>query len=264
MKFTYYTIIGKDLNLFKGHVENVKTYAGFDRLSCEKEFLVIVYTNSNITIDTTESILNYCEDNNIRTVVYREPATNFLNNLYTCWNLGYENSSDGLVFRGGSDQIFSKDSFISLYDEAVKLEGKKVVLQANTIENSVKLNKIGAISRHFVEDFGGTFDTFDYQAFESFCLRINDNVTEQLIDINTALLLWNKPTNIKTSLGIIDRVDGCSWLMTKEEWQIYGPLPPIENGVTGDVIIHDRMQQAGYVEYIVRDCITYHFVQGER
>ena len=38
MKFTYYTIIGKDLNLLKGHVQNIKEYAGFDKLECEKEF----------------------------------------------------------------------------------------------------------------------------------------------------------------------------------------------------------------------------------
>ena len=34
-------------------------------------------------------------------------------------------------------------------------------------------------------------------------------------------------------------------------------------GITGDVVIHDRMQTAGYENYIVRDCVTYHFVRGE-
>ena len=36
-----------------------------------------------------------------------------------------------------------------------------------------------------------------------------------------------------------------------------------ENWITGDVVIHDRMQTAGYENYLVRDCITYHFVRGE-
>ncbi len=31
-EFTYYTIIGKDLDLFKSHVENIKNYAGFEKL----------------------------------------------------------------------------------------------------------------------------------------------------------------------------------------------------------------------------------------
>ena len=84
MKFTYYTIIGKDVNLRKGHVENVREYAGFDKLTCEKEFLVIVYKNANIPQSTTDSILDYCANNDIRTHVYDEPTTVFLNNLYAC------------------------------------------------------------------------------------------------------------------------------------------------------------------------------------
>jgi len=86
----------------------------------------------------------------------------------------------------------------------------------------------------------------------------------ELVDIEFALRRWGHPTPLKTSLGMVNRVDGCSWLMTKDDFNKFGPLPPIENGVTGDVIIHDRLQTAGYKEYIVRDCVTYHFVMGER
>ena len=264
MHFTYYTIIGKDLNLLKGHVENIKNYAGFDSLECEKEFLIIVYKNKNIPVETTNEILLYCYENSIKTFVYNEPTTIFLENLYACWNLGYELAKDGLVFRGGSDQVFSKDSFVSLYNEAIKLKDEKVILQANTIENSVKIKQLGCVSRHFTESFGCTFDDFNYTLFEEFCKEINSGVNDQLVDIDTALSCWQKPTSLGTSLGNINRVDGCSWMMTKKEWELYGPLPTIENGVTGDVIIHDRLQKSGYVEYIVKDCITYHFVQGER
>ena len=79
--FTYYSIIGRDIDLLKGHVENVKNYAGFDRLTCEKEFLMIVYKNSSISDSVTSDILSFCEDNNIKTHVYEEPNNNFLTNL---------------------------------------------------------------------------------------------------------------------------------------------------------------------------------------
>jgi len=59
------------------------------------------------------------------------------------------------------------------------------------------------------------------------------------------------------------RTDGCSWLQEKRLWQKYGPMPTLTRGVTGDVIIHDRYQRAGVPNYLVGDCITYHFVRGE-
>jgi len=267
MKFTYYTIIGKDLELLKGHVENVKEYAGFDKLTCDKEFLIIVYKNKNIPTNVTDVLLEYCANNGIRTVLYDEPTDSFLDNLYRSWNLGYEHATDGYVFRAGSDQVFSKDSFPKLYEAALKLRvgfgDTKIILQANTIENKTRIISTGAGSRHFCEDFGFTFQSFDYAAFENFIASINKGVPE-IVDIATALGHWGHPTPLPTSLGMVNRVDGCSWLMTKEDFNKYGPLPPLENNVTGDVIIHDRFQKAGYQSYIVRDCITYHFVRWER
>lgn len=265
MKFTYYTIIGKDLNLLKGHITNIKEYAGFNKLTCEKELLVIVYKNSKIPPAITDSILEYCKSEGIKTFIYDEPTTSFIDNLYACWNLGYEHSDDGYVFRGGSDQVFSKDSFVALYEQAEKLrkDGKKVILQANTIENSTRLREIGAISRHFSVDIGNNFENFNYPAFEEVNRSINKQVTEELVDISTALRVWGKPTALQTSIGVINRVDGCSWLMTKEEFKKFGPLPTLVNGITGDVLIHDSMQRAGYDELIVRDMITYHMVRGE-
>jgi hypothetical protein len=262
MKFTYYTIIGKDLDLLKGHVNNVKHYAGFDDLKCDKEFIVVVYSNKNIPQSITDSILSFCTENDLHAFIYDEPTTSFMDNLYACWNLGYELSFDGYVFRAGSDQVFSKNSFVHLYDQAEKLRGAKVILQANTIENSIRIKEINANSRHFCEDFGNTFQTFDYSSFEKFNESINKDMPD-LVDIDTALRCWGHPTIFNTSLGMINRVDGCSWLMTKNDFVQFGPLPVIQNGVTGDVIIHDRLQHAGYTEFIVRDCITYHFVRGE-
>ena len=261
--FTYYTIIGKDLSLPSGHVKNIKEYAGFDRLPCEKEFLVIVYKNKKIPEQTTSEILDYCDSQNLRTYIYEEPTESFLHNLYACWNLGYSEAKDGWVFRGGSDQVFSKDSFLHLYEQASKIDDE-TILQANTIENAHKLTQLGVSnSRHFTEEFGNDFETFSYEKFERFCEDINRDVNEELLDIQTSLGYWGHPTEFHSSLGVIDRTDGCSWLMSRKHFESHGPMPPIERGVTGDVIIHDRFQSAGFKNFITRDCITYHFVQGE-
>lgn len=263
MKFTYYTIIGKDLNLLKGHIDNVKNYAGFDELSCEKEILIIIYTNKNIPQSTTDSIISFCEENYLSYHIYNEPHNVFIENLYKCWNLGYELSTAGYVFRGGSDQFFSKNSFVELYNQAEKLRieqpHKKFILQANTVENKNR----SPLSRHFIEFFGDSFENFQIKNFEEFVQHINKDITEEILNIENSLKYWGKPTRLITSLGSIDRVDGCSWLMTKEDWNIYGPLPVIINNITGDVLIHDRLQLAGYEEYIVKNCVTYHFVRGE-
>jgi hypothetical protein len=266
MRFTYYTIIGKDPKMLQGHLNNVKSYAGFDRLECEKELIVIVYRNKKIPKEVTENIVDICNKENVTVVYYDEPHDRFLENLYNSWNLGYEASKDGFVFRGGSDQVFNKDGFISLHNVAMEEKSKnnKIVLQAQTIEDKTVCNQQKYVSRHFMEDFGSTFDTFNYVKFEEFCNRINRGVDKKVLTIDECLSLWGKPTILKTQLGKINRVDGCSWLMTKEEWLKYGPLPAIERNITGDVVIHDRMQRDGYIEYLVKDCITYHFVRGER
>ena len=70
--FSYYTIIGKDLNLFKGHIDNVKKYAGFDKLQCDKELITIVYKNKNIPEEVTSEILEYCDNEEISTFLYEE------------------------------------------------------------------------------------------------------------------------------------------------------------------------------------------------
>lgn len=272
MKFTYYTIIGKDLNLFRGHVENIKKYAGFDRLTCEKQFLTIVYRNAKIPAHVTESILKYCQDNGIEYYVYDEPNDpsrgqhdNFIHNLYRCWNLGYEKATGDLIFRGGSDQVFSYDSFPALYNAYMENSkvNKNIILQANTIENLSMIRQIGADSRHILKDFGNSFADFNYKAFEDFLKVINNQIPKSIVNIHEALLYWQRPKDFQTSLGVVRRCDGCSWLMTKEDYEKFGPIPVFESGYTGDVVIHDKFQKAGYKDYIVKDCVTYHFVRGE-
>ena len=269
MHFTYYTIIGKNLKLFQSHVQNIKIYSGFDSMPCDKEFLIIIYKNSSIPESTTQSILDFCKEENIRPVIYDEPDSNFLNNLYFSWNLGYQESKEGYVFRSGSDQVFSKDSFLYLYEAAEKLRTtgyEKFILQANTIENLTALNKIGATSRHFAIDLGGTFEEFDYKTFEDLIASFEKKIPKEidLIDIETALKYWKKPTKLQTTLGIIDRVDGCSWLQMKSDWEKHGALVPINaQGITGDVTYIDELQRQNYKMYIPRNVHTYHFVRGE-
>jgi hypothetical protein len=259
MNFTYYTIIGRDAHLLKGHLDNIVNYAGFSKLECDKKLLVVVYRNSKISPEVTEEIVKVCDEYGAEVAYYDEPDDNFLTNLYACWNLGYEKALDGFVFRGGSDQVFSEDSFLSLYDQAMSLKDQNFVLQANTIENADRnLN-----SRHIVASLGDSFDTMDMEAFESLCGLLIRNAVKPLLTLQDSLQLWNRPYGFTSTLGSINRTDGCSWLMKRSDWVEHGPLPAVEAGVTGDVVIHDRMQRAGYVSYITRDCITYHFVRGE-
>ena len=259
MKFTYYTIIGRDPSLLEGHLKNVTEYAGFNDLKCDKKLLVIVYTNSSIPQTTTDEVLTICEKYGAETVLYPEPTSSFINNLYACWNLGYAHALDGMVFRGGSDQVFSKNSFVSLYNDRLSCDNEKVILQANTIENANR--NLG--SRHLLAFLGDTFESFSYEGFETLCDGINKNANKPLLSLSESLELWNRPLGFTSSLGQINRTDGCSWLMTKKDWEEHGPIPVIENGITGDVVIHDRFQIAGYESYITRDCVTYHFVRGE-
>jgi hypothetical protein len=260
---TYYTIIGKDLDLIKAHIKNVKEYAGFNALTCEKEILIVQYHNKNTTSVEYEITEWLRTQPDVRVVHQHEDKDTFIENLYDGWNLGYYHSQNGLVFRGGSDQVFSKDSFPAMLKAYESIpEGEKITLQANSMECASKLAEIGCTSRHFAQDFGTTFEDFDYDRFESFIANINYKVPETL-SIMQALHAWGKPTAFQSSLGVINRCDGLSWLMTKADWEKYGPMVPLTDGVTGDVTMHDKMQLDGYNMLIVRDCMSYHLIRGE-
>lgn len=270
MKFTYYTIIGKDPYLIKGHLNNIRFHAGFDQLDCPKQIIVVVYKNSKIPKEITEEILDICTQNNAKIVIYDEPTTNFLDNLYRCWNLGYEHSDDGWVFRSGSDQAFNKDSFPKLYDVAMREREKnsKILLNSNTIEHSVRAMSKGNISRHIIANFGDNFKNFNVDAFEKFCAELNKNVKEELLTVDQSYSYWRKPTGFCSTVSAWhNRTEGCSWLITKKDWEEYGPMIPLtyysRGQITGDCLLHDKLQIVGYKDYLTRDCITYHFFRGE-
>ena len=265
MKFTYYTIAGKNPKLIRDHLKHVKVVAGFDALPCEKELIVVVYCPQKIDFETHQAVLAAVEEAGASVHIFMEPDSVFLTNLYACWNLGYELADDGWVFRAGSDQVFNTDAFVHLYQvaEAQRQVEPWTIFQAQTFENAGYMRQSGMTSRHMVYEGGDGFDEFSQVAFDDHLRSVNAGVEKSLLNIAECLEAWGHPTQFQSSLGLIDRTDGCSWLMTKQDWLDHGPLPPMEGGVTGDVMIHDRLQRAGYDNLLVRDCATYHFVRGE-
>lgn len=261
--FTYYTIAGKNPDILRKHLDPIKREI-LDYPSAESKILVIVYKNPSISPDVTQEIIDYCTKEGIDTYVHTENKGSFIENLYDCWNLGYEKAETKFVFRGGSDQLWCPGSFTSIYDAALKLaeDHEEFVLQSNTIENKRKLEQIGARSRHIVLDLGTSYNDFKEGEFLEICSTMKQMTDEPIMNINQSLRVYGHPIAFPTSLGIINRPDGCSWLQTKAMWEKYGPLPVMEKGFTGDVIIHDRYQLAGVPAFLVRDSITYHLVQG--
>lgn len=248
----YYTIIGRDPGIFRGHVKNTLHNAGLDRDLWT--FNVIVYHNDRIAQDTTDEIISICDENDINYHLhFEDPSKSFIQRLYDCWNLGYKLGKHPLVFRGGSDQTWYPGSFAAILNTYNDLPGD-AILQAQTIESMLS----HPASRHFCRDFGLTYETYKEAEFLKFCEEIKH---EGPLSIAECLQKWGKPTRM---INGPPRTDGCSWLQTRKNFERFGPMPTIRGGITGDVLIHDMYQRAGIPNYMVGDCITYHFVQGER
>ena len=229
MKFTHYTIIGRNPAMIKGHLDNFVHHAGFERMNCEKEIVIIVYRNPRIDPKTTEEICDICSSFGVRVEFYDEPDNNFLKNLYDCWNLGYEKSDEGWVFRSGLDEAFNYDSMPKLYDIAMRQRAinPKTLFNLNTIEHAVRAMSSGNQSRHILGDFGDDFITFDVNKFESFVKELNKNVSEELLDVNQSNRYWNRPLPCPVSRVCPNnnRTEGSAWMITKEDWRIYGQCP---------------------------------------
>ena len=267
MKLTHYFIVGRNINLLRGCLRNIKTYAGFDELSCSKEILVLIYTNPKIPKETTQELKDYCDtQEHVRWVAHEETGKDFIHNLYDFWHYGYVHARGELIFRAGSDQYFNRGAFPALMNAAEKYDVVKnrIILQSQTIENLSKLKELGFQSRHFCWDLGSAFETFDHEQFEKNIKEINKNVKEDIVDIDSALKYWGRPLPLSTSLGVINRPDGTSWLMSKKDYEMVGPMNINVIGEhTQDVLIHDRLYLSGFRSYIVRDCVNLHFVKGE-
>lgn len=256
--FDYTTIIGRDPKLFRFHVDNVLRNAGLDR--DKWSFNAIVYRNEKIPTEVTDEILDICHRNGITSfVIYEDPRKPFIMRLYDAWNLVQEVGNRELTLRAGSDQTWYPGSFAAMLDEYEtykKINGPDVILQAQTVESP-----LAGQSRHFVRPFGTTPDDYDEAAFISFCDEIK---ADGLFDILQCVARWGHPTPFSSSIAPNhNRTDGCSWLQTKDLFRRFGPMPYIRGQWTGDVWIHDNYERSGIPNYLVGNCITYHFVKGE-
>jgi hypothetical protein len=256
--FDYTTIIGRDPKLFRFHVDNVLRNAGLSREHWS--FNVVVYYNETIPRETTDEIMDICEKNDITVFkIYEDPRKPFIMRLYDAWNLVQEVGYRPLTLRAGSDQTWYPGSFKAIYEEYLEFEkknGPDVILQAQTIESP-----LAGQSRHFVKPFGTTAQEYDEAAFIKFCDEIK---APGLFTIDEALARWGHPTHFSSSLGEThNRTDGCSWLQSKDLFKRFGPMRYIVGKWTGDVIIHDNYERGGVPNFLVGNCITYHFVKGE-
>jgi hypothetical protein len=256
--FDYSTIIGRDPKLFRFHVDNVLRNAGLSREHWD--FNVVVYYNEKIPRETTDEILQICEDNDIVVhQTYEHPQKPFIMRLYDAWNMVQKIGERPLTLRAGSDQTWYPGSFAAIYgafEKYSKVNGPDVILQAQTIESP-----LAGQSRHFIKPFGTTPEDYNEAEFVSFCETIKESA---LFDIDSALARWGHPTSFSSSIGENhNRTDGCSWLQTKDLFNRFGPMPYIRGKWTGDVYIHDNYERSGIPNFLVGDCITYHFVKGE-
>ncbi|MHA2068019.1 MAG: hypothetical protein ACXABY_26960, partial [Candidatus Thorarchaeota archaeon] len=87
---------------------------------------------------------------------------------------------------------------------------------------------------------------------------------KEYLTVGESVARWGRPLPWHNRHGYHNRTEGCSWLVTKATWEKYGPLPRFQDGVTGDCWFGDELEFNGYRDYLVRDCITYHFFRGEQ
>jgi hypothetical protein len=257
LKFDYCTIIGRNPKIFLRHIDNVLRNAGISRDLWS--FHTIVYTNSKVKPETTREILDICRVHNIIPHLFREREGSdfeiFLANLYDCWNLCQTVGDTPLNIRAGSDQAFSQGAFEKLI-AAYEKHGKDDILFQNLVE--CKENAHG--SRHILQSFGTSWETFDEAAFQAYCKTIE---VEGILDFEGCKKNWGFPIN-QPGLASNDRADGASWIQSKRLFKQFGPMPPrYSNGLTGDIGIMERMRKHGVNFYVVGDSITYHIVKGE-
>jgi hypothetical protein len=254
-EFDYNTIIGRDPELFAFHIDNVQRNAGIDRERWR--FNVYIYYNETIPRAITDKLVEIAKLNRIEyECVYEDPRQSFLVRLYNAWNRVQLMGTAPLTIRGGSDQTFYPGSFARAL-EHYKVVGRECIVNFNCIESPLANG-----SRHYVRDFGTTAATYKEGEFISFC----DSIKEpRLFTIKEAMERWEgKPGAFNSSLGFPHyRGDSVSWLQSKELFKRFGPMPALERGFTGDVIIHDRYERAGFPSFIAGDAISYHMVRGE-
>ena len=139
--------------------------------------------------------------------------------------------------------------------DCIEKGGERAIYHCNTVESPAAKH-----SRHEIQDFGQTWDTFNTQRFDAYANDITWRFQNNPMLDNAHCDLWfNHPTR-----GPQTRADGVSWCQTKELWKEFGPISDkIENGVTGDVSYMDKMYDAGVPGYLCLRSTAYHLVASE-
>ena len=250
------TIIGHDLYLLSWCLQNARLRAGM-----EHDWLVFNWIPAE-TPEVAAPIKDWCQKEGVKYVPWtappkpRENVTEwFLHCLYYAWNALYQEADTEWVARLGSDQFFSKGWLRGLW-RAQEKHGARSSFHCWTVESPAAKH-----SRHDVQDWGTTWQTFDHPAFEQYASNLIASHQDQIaIPGDECKLMYRHPTR-----GFQHRADGCSWLQTKALWEEFGPMSDKINaeGVTGDVSYHDKLTDAGIPAYLVPISCTYHLVASE-
>ena len=255
---TAYVLISRDSYLLRWCILNARLRAGIDH-----DWLVVLWINPDEPEAPRAEIRAFCKAEGIRIAEFvatreREHDSRtawFLHSLYRAWNLGMEASETKWVARMGSDQFFSKGWLKNLHLAAEK-HGERATYHCWTVESTAAKH-----SRHDVQDWGTTWQTFDHPRFEQYASDLIYRYQHQVtIPGDECDLMFRHPAR-----GLQHRADGATWLMTKVLWEEFGPMRDTinEEGVTGDVDFLDRMGDAGVPAYLVPISATFHLVAGE-
>jgi len=249
-------LIGHDLALLRWCLENARARAGIDH-----DWLVVNWIPAERP-EAAGPIEAWCKQEGIKYHPYLgtpKPEGNttpwFLKNLYAGFNLCYEAAETPWVARMVSDTFYSKDWLKNLMIGA-EVAGERSVLHCWTVESPIAKH-----SRHDVQDWGSTWQEFDFARFENYASeRAWKWQHYPVIPAVECGLGYYHPTR-----GQQVRPDGASWAMAKAIWREFGPMEDMVNaeGVTGDVAIHDRMVDAGVGQYLVPASTCYHLCKGE-
>lgn len=251
-------VIGHDLPLLRWCLENARARAGIPH-----DWLVVNWIPAERP-EVAGPIEAWCKLEGIKYHPYHgtpkpDPAGDgtpwFLKNLYAAFNRCYSEAETLWVARMASDQFFSQDWLKNLMASA-KRYGDRSVYHCWTVESPVAKH-----SRHDIQDWGSTWQEFDLARFENYAANFSWRYQNQPVIPGDECNLWYfHPTR-----GAQTRPDGTSWLMTKALFNEFGPMLDCinEEGVSGDVGIHDRMTDAGVKQYLVMNSINYHLVRAE-
>ena len=211
------TVIGHDLDLLRWNLENARARAGIAH-----DWLVVNWIPAERP-EVAGPIAEWCKREGVKYHAYQgtpkpdltsDVTPWFLKNLYHCFNASYTEAETPWVARMASDQFFSKDWLKNLMTAAERY-GERSVMHCWTVESPVAKH-----SRHDIQDWGSTWQTFDLDRFENYAADLAWRYQNQpVIPGDECNLRYFHPTR-----GMQTRPDGCSWLMTKALFNEFGQM----------------------------------------